>query len=121
MNRYEELNMETTFEKLGLRQHAAANSLDPAKRVGWAPSRMCGETRDLAPLLFAADANLLSTLVHGLVLVVRLGSTTIEVVTRAIGSLCQNNILGIVVNCAQKSELYSKYTYYHSYYYSKTE
>ena len=54
-------------------------------------------------------------------LVVRLGSTTIEVVTRAIGSLCQNNILGIVVNCAQKSELYSKYTYYHSYYYSKTE
>jgi hypothetical protein len=50
MNRYEELNMETTFEKLGLRQHAAANSLDPAKRVGWAPSRMCGETRDLAPL-----------------------------------------------------------------------
>jgi receptor protein-tyrosine kinase len=76
---------------------------------------------DSPPLLFAADANLLSTLVHGLVLVVRLGSTTIEVVTRAIGSLCQNNILGIVVNCAQKSELYSKYTYYHSYYYSKTE
>lgn len=76
---------------------------------------------DSPPLLFAADANLLSTLVHGLVMVVRLGSTTIEVVTRAIGSLCQNNILGIVVNCAQKSELYSKYTYYHSYYYSKTE
>jgi len=26
-----------------------------------------------------------------------------------------------VVNGAQKSELYSKYTYYHSYYYSKAE
>jgi hypothetical protein len=41
--------METTFEKLGLRQHAAAHSLDPAKRVGYAPSRMCGETRELEP------------------------------------------------------------------------
>lgn len=76
---------------------------------------------DTPPLLFAADANLLSTLCHGLVLVVRIGNTTIDSVTRAIGSLCQNNILGIVVNGANKSELYSKYTYYHSYYYSKTE
>lgn len=76
---------------------------------------------DTPPLLFAADANLLSTLCHGLLLVVRIGSTTIDAVTRAMGSLCQNNILGIVVNGAHKSELYSKYTYYHSYYYSKPE
>ncbi len=76
---------------------------------------------DSPPLLFAADANLLSTLAHGLLLVVRMGTTTIDSVTRAMGSLCQNNILGIVVNGAQKSELYSKYSYYHSYYYSKTE
>jgi receptor protein-tyrosine kinase len=76
---------------------------------------------DSPPLLFAADANLLSTLAHGLLMVVRLGTTTIDSVTRAIGSLCQNNILGIVVNGAQKSELYSKYSYYHSYYYSKSE
>ena len=76
---------------------------------------------DTPPLLFAADANLLSTLCHGLVLVVRIGTTTIDSVTRAMGSLCQNNILGIVVNGAHKGELYSKYTYYHSYYYSKPE
>jgi receptor protein-tyrosine kinase len=76
---------------------------------------------DTPPLLFAADANLLSTLCHGLVMVVRMGTTTIDSVTRAIGSLCQNNILGIVVNAAQRSELYSKYTYYHSYYYSKPD
>jgi len=76
---------------------------------------------DSPPLLFAADANLLGTLAHGLLLVVRMGSTTIDAVTRAMGSLCQNNILGIVVNGAQRSELYSKYSYYHSYYYSKTE
>lgn len=71
---------------------------------------------DTPPLLFAADANLLSTMAHALLMVVRIGTTTIDSVTRAIGSLCQNNIIGIVVNAAQKSELYSKYTYYHSYY-----
>jgi receptor protein-tyrosine kinase len=31
-------------------------------------------------------------------------------------SLCQNNVLGIVVNGARRGELYSKYTYYHSYF-----
>jgi len=36
-------------------------------------------------------------------------------------SLCQNNVLGIVVNAARRGELYSKYTYYHSYYQSKDE
>jgi protein-tyrosine kinase len=76
---------------------------------------------DTPPLLFAADANLLSTLCHGTIMVVRVGATTIDSVTRAIQSLCQNNILGIVVNGAQKSELYHKYTYYHSYYYSNSE
>lgn len=76
---------------------------------------------DTPPLLFAADANLLSTLCHGTIMVVRVGATTIDSVTRAIQSLCQNNILGIVVNGAQKSELYHKYTYYHSYYYSNSD
>lgn len=76
---------------------------------------------DTPPLLFAADANLLSTLSHGLLLVVRIGVTTIDTVTRAIGTLCHNNMLGVVVNGAHKAELYSKYTYYHSYYYSKPE
>lgn len=76
---------------------------------------------DSPPLLFAADANLLSTLCHGTILVVRIGSTTIDSVTRAMQSLCQNNVLGIVVNGARRGELYSKYTYYHSYYSPKTE
>ena len=69
------------------------------------------------PLLFAADASLLSTLCHGTLLVVRIGHTTIDSVTRAMQSLCNNNVLGIVANGARASELYSKYTYY----YSKTE
>lgn len=71
---------------------------------------------DSPPLLFAADANLLSTLCHGILLVVRIGQTTIDSVTRAMQSLCNNNVLGIVVNGARRGELYSKYTYYHSYY-----
>jgi len=71
---------------------------------------------DSPPLLFAADANLLSTLCHGTLLVVRIGHTTIDSVTRATQSLCNNNVLGIVVNGARRGELYSKYTYYHSYY-----
>jgi receptor protein-tyrosine kinase len=76
---------------------------------------------DSPPLLFAADANLLSTLCSGTILVVRIGTTTIDSVTRAMQSLCENNVLGIVVNGARRGELYSKYTYYHSYYYSKPE
>jgi protein-tyrosine kinase len=76
---------------------------------------------DTPPLLFAADANLLSTLCHGTLLVVRIGATTIDTVTRAMQSLCQNNVIGIVVNGARRGELYSKYTYYHSYYMPKEE
>ena len=76
---------------------------------------------DSPPLLFAADANLLSTLCSGTVLVVRIGTTTIDSVTRAMSSLCENNVLGIIVNGARRGELYSKYTYYHSYYYAKPE
>lgn len=73
---------------------------------------------DSPPLLFAADANLLSTLCDGTLLVVRLGTTTIDSVTRAIQSMSHNNVLGVVANGAKRGELYSKYTYYHSYYYS---
>jgi receptor protein-tyrosine kinase len=71
---------------------------------------------DSPPLLFAADGNLLSTMCDGTVLVVRIGSTTIDAVSRALQSLCENNVLGIVVNGARRGELYSKYTYYHDYY-----
>jgi receptor protein-tyrosine kinase len=72
---------------------------------------------DTPPLLFSADANLLATMADGTILVVKIGSTTYDNVTRAMQSLCENNVLGIVANGARASELYSKYTYY----YSKTE
>ena len=69
---------------------------------------------DTPPLLFSADANLLSTLADGTILVVKIGSTTFDNVARAMQSLCENNVLGIVANGARASELYSKYTYYYS-------
>jgi len=49
---------------------------------------------------------------------VRIGATTFDAVTRAMQSLCENNVLGVVVNGARRSELYSKYSYYHDYYYA---
>lgn len=73
---------------------------------------------DSPPLLFAADGNLLATMCDGTILVVRIGTTTFDSVTRAMQSLCENNLLGVVVNGARRSELYSKYSYYHDYYYS---
>src|SRR5437868_2013194 len=85
------------------------------------PSLFSWVVLDSPPLLFAADANLLSTLSHGTLLVVRIGHTTIDSVTRAMQSLCNNNVVGIVVNGARRGELYSKYTYYHSYYSPKEE
>jgi receptor protein-tyrosine kinase len=69
---------------------------------------------DSPPLLFSADANLLSAYADGTVLVVRIGSTTIDTITRAVQSLCENNVLGVVANGARAGELYSKYTYYYS-------
>ena len=74
---------------------------------------------DSPPLLFAADANLLSTMCDSTIIVVRIGTTTIDSVTRALQSLCENNVLGVVANGARAGELYSKYTYYYSSYYYK--
>jgi len=71
---------------------------------------------DSPPLLFSADANLIGTLTDGTILVVRIGQTTIDMVTRAMQSLCENHVLGVVVNGARAGELYSKYTYYYSSY-----
>jgi receptor protein-tyrosine kinase len=72
---------------------------------------------DSPPLLFSADANLLASMADGTILVVKIGSTSFDNLSRAMQSLCENNVLGVVANAARASELYSKYTYY----YSKTE
>lgn len=60
---------------------------------------------DTPPLLHAADANLLATLCDGTVLVVRIGATTPESIASAMQSLCEDNVLGMVVNAAGRREL----------------
>jgi protein-tyrosine kinase len=70
---------------------------------------------DSPPLLFAADANLLSSMCDGIILVVRIGATTFDAVSRAIPSLSENNVLGVVVNGARRGELYNKYAYEYGY------
>lgn len=69
---------------------------------------------DTPPLLFSADANLLATLCDATLIVVRIGATTYDNIIRAMQSLCENNVIGIVANGARATELYSKYTYYYS-------
>ena len=69
---------------------------------------------DTPPLLFSADASLLYALADGTILVVKIGSTAFDNVTRAMQPLCGTNVLGIVANGARASELYSNYTYYYS-------
>ena len=97
------------LELLNMRQ--VKYSLDALRKVfNWV-------ILDTPPLLFSADANLLATMTDGTIIVVRIGSTTYDNVIRAMQSLCENNVLGIVANGARAGELYSKYTYY----YTKTE
>jgi receptor protein-tyrosine kinase len=98
--------MKNPLELLNLRQAKALFEQIPGL-FDWA-------IFDTPPLLFSADANLMATLADGTILVVKIGSTTFDSVTRAMSSLCENNVLGIVANGARASELYSKYTYYYS-------
>jgi protein-tyrosine kinase len=53
---------------------------------------------DSPALLVASDANLLAALADGTLLVTRMGVTTVDSMTRAIGSLSPDGILGIVAN-----------------------
>jgi protein-tyrosine kinase len=53
---------------------------------------------DSPALLVASDANLLAALADGTLLVTRIGVTSADSMGRAIGSLGEDNILGIVAN-----------------------
>lgn len=55
---------------------------------------------DSPGLLVASDANLLAALADGTLLVTRIGATSVDSMSRAIASIGQDNILGIVANSA---------------------
>src|SRR5258708_7007379 len=69
---------------------------------------------DTPPLLFSADANLISAVTDGKILVVRIGSTTIDTITPPVQSPTDNNVLALVPNCPTPGDLYSNYPYYYS-------
>ena len=69
---------------------------------------------DTPPLLFSADANLIAAITDGTILVVRIGSTTIDTIARAVQCTGDAFPFWRAPNGARAGELYSKYTYYYS-------
>jgi receptor protein-tyrosine kinase len=57
---------------------------------------------DSPGLLGASDANVLAGLADGTLLVTRIGATTAQSMTNAIGSLGPDNILGLVANATNR-------------------
>jgi capsular exopolysaccharide synthesis family protein len=69
---------------------------------------------DTPPVVLLTDANLLSAMVDGVVLVVRAGSTHNDLVNRAIAAIGRDRLLGVVLNGASDSpqQRYGYYNYY---------
>ena len=70
---------------------------------------------DTPPVVLLTDANLLSAMVDGTVLVVKAGSTPFDLVNRAVSALGRERILGVVLNRAIESA-HDSYGYYNYYY-----
>ena len=67
---------------------------------------------DSPPFIPVADAQLMSCLVDGILMVVRASHTPADLLTKSVQSLQGKNVLGIVFNCIQHSK-YRGY-YYHN-------
>lgn len=67
---------------------------------------------DSPPILSLADMNILSKLVDGILLVVRAGETPKDIVLKAVHSLSSGNIVGVILNGAERSKKkYDRYYY----------
>jgi capsular exopolysaccharide synthesis family protein len=68
---------------------------------------------DTAPIGLLADANLLSTMVDGALLVVRANQTPYAAVTKALENLGRDRVLGVVLNAieagSQQNDYYGRY------------
>jgi Mrp family chromosome partitioning ATPase len=67
---------------------------------------------DTAPLGLLADANLLTTVIDGALLVVRANATPYAAVSKAVESLGRNRLLGVVLNAVETSTKDNNYYYY---------
>ncbi len=69
---------------------------------------------DSPPCVPVADASILADMCDGVLLVVRAGSTPVEVAQRACQELNGRNLVGVVLNAADESSMYAS-NYYHGY------
>jgi capsular exopolysaccharide synthesis family protein len=70
---------------------------------------------DTPPVVLLPDANLLGAMVDAAVLVVKAGSTSYDLVNRAVAAIGRERVVGVVLNRAQGAPLTADYGYY-SYY-----
>jgi capsular exopolysaccharide synthesis family protein len=75
---------------------------------------------DTPPVVLLSDANLLSAMADGAVLVLRAGSTPYELVERAVAGLGRERILGVVLNQAEQTR-HASYGYYEQSYAARQE
>jgi capsular exopolysaccharide synthesis family protein len=66
---------------------------------------------DSPPALPVHDASMLADLCDGVLFVVRAGFTDFELAEKASGEFQDKNLLGVVLNCVEKSESYGEYYY----------
>ena len=68
---------------------------------------------DTPPVAVLTDANLVSSMTDGAVIVVRAGHTPYELVERAVAAIGRERTLGVVLNQAEphSKEYYAKYPY----------
>ncbi len=66
---------------------------------------------DSPPAMPVPDASILSTLVDGILLVVRAGFTHVAIAEKTAAEFHGNNLLGVVLNQVEKSESYGDYYY----------
>ena len=69
---------------------------------------------DSPPCVPVADASILADMCDGVLLVVRAGSTPVEMAQRACQELNGRNLVGVVLNAADESSMYGS-NYYHGY------
>jgi protein-tyrosine kinase len=70
---------------------------------------------DSPPVLPVSDAGILAGLCDGVLLVVRAGQTPFDAARKAASEFRSKNLIGVVLNRAEKGESYSSAYYYNSY------
>jgi capsular exopolysaccharide synthesis family protein len=116
-------------ERLSLLQAGQPNSDPMAGLTSERMLRLITEAReafdwviiDSPPVALLPDANLLGAMVDGALMVVKAGSTSYELVQRAVDAIGRHRILGVVLNRANATSHGYGYEYYQTYYGARPE